>query len=144
MFRGLLVGPVQGRLPAAIGNLPGGGRRKSGLPSCLKVPEPGRLSVKAVSKSLGFTAGSLKKRYPEVYVQIRDLHAAYRKRMREELHAKREVALRAALLACVREGVYPRQDIVFRRAGLSPLYGMNPDYGSIWRQLRYESGLEIG
>ena len=114
------------------------------LAELLEGPEPGRLSVKAVSKSLGFTAGSLKKRYPEVYVQIRDLHAAYRKRMREELHAKREVALRAALLACVREGVYPRQDIVFRRAGLSPMYGMDADYGLIWRRLRYEAGFEIG
>ena len=114
------------------------------LAEILEGPEPGQFSVVAVTRLLGITPGALQKRYPEVYVRIRDLHAAYRKRMREERLARREARLREAFLACVQEGVYPSKDVVFRRAGLPPMYSVNLEDRSIWRRLRYEFGLEIG
>ena len=102
------------------------------LSALLAESDAGRRSATQVAKALEITGKTLKKYYPTEYARLLDLHEAYRKRERERKFAQRRDKLRAAVLACVREGVYPRQDWVFQRAGFSRHLSCNPEYRQVW------------
>ena len=112
----------------------------------LEGPERGRHSMWAVSRSLEISPGTLKNRYPKEYAKLVAQHEKYKQRQRKQRRRKHEEKLRKGFEMCIRKGLHPRQDLVFKFAGLSPIYGMNREYGPIWRKLRreYDEGnLEI-
>lgn len=108
------------------------------LSKYLTGPERGQHSMTMVAKLLGISPGTLKKRYPKEYARLVSLHEAYMKRRRNERLTLQEKKLRAAFEKCIREGLYPRQDLVFKFAGLSPINGVNHEYRPLWRKLRQE------
>ena len=114
------------------------------LSALLAESDAGRRSATQVAKALGITNKTLKKYYPTEYARLLDLHEAYRKRERERKFAQHRDKLRAAVLACVREGVYPRQDWVFQRAGFSRHLSCNPEYRQVWLSALYEYGIKAG
>ena len=108
------------------------------LAGFLTGPGRGERSMRMVAKSLGISPGTLRNRYPGEYAQLVSLHEAYVKRRRERRLTLKEKKLREAFDKCVRLGLHPRQDLVFKFAGLSPIYGLNHEYRPIWRELRRE------
>lgn len=108
-------------------------------------PERGQRSMRVVAKSLGVSPGTLKKRYPREYVRLVSLHEEYVQRRRERRLMLQERNLRRAFVKCVRRGLRPRQDLVFKFAGLSPLHGMNHEYRPIYLKLRreYDEGTQV-
>ena len=113
-------------------------RMEEELSEFLVGPERGRRSMTVVAKLLGISPGTLKKRYPKEYARLVSLREGYVKRRRGQRLTLQEKTLRKAFERCVRQGLRPRQDLVFKFAGLSPLYGMNHEYRPIWRKLRRE------
>ena len=105
------------------------------LSAILEDPTSGRLSLTQITKSLGVSHSTLKRRYPKEYAELKVLHGAYRKRNKDQRLAAIEALLEAACLECIREGVIPKQKLVFARAGLSPRFAFNYTHGPIWRKL---------
>ena len=101
-------------------------------------PERGRRSMSVVAKSLGISPATLQKRYPREYRRLLSLHEGYVKRRRNRRLTLMEKKLREAFEKCVRLGLYPRQDLVFKFAGLAPICGVNHEYRPIWHKLRQE------
>lgn len=112
------------------------------LTDMLRDPENGKLTLKEISKSLGISVGTLGNRFPNEFLEIKRLRAAYRERKRKRHLEEFEKTLRKALAECVDRGLHPRQDLVFRAAGLSPQSGMSDDFRPVWRKIRdeYDSG----
>ena len=111
------------------------------LSRMLSGAEAGTLSATQAAKTLGINSTTLKKRYPNEYARLLELHAAYGIREKARMFAQRRDRMRAAVDACVGEGVHPTQDRVFRRAGVPINLTMIPDYRQIWLDTLYAHGL---
>ena len=111
------------------------------LNDILEGPEPERHSVRRISSEFGFSSATLRRRLPEQHGQFKVLYEAYRKRRHEERVAGIVDLIRPAYVECAEEGIVPMKYLVFRRAGLSELYVMNPDYVRAWGQLEREFGV---
>ena len=92
------------------------------LSKMLAGPEAGRYSAVRVAGMLGVSNHTLRKRYPREFARLLVLHDAYRERERARTFAERRDKLRKAVLEIVCEGVYPSQERVFLRAGLSQAF----------------------
>lgn len=99
-------------------------------------------SIKTISKYLGISPSTFQRRYPKEYRKIKVGRGRFIKRRAEQRPVEAEKAMRAAFQELIDEGEHPRQDKVFERAGLNPLYAMSELYGPIWRKIRreYDSG----
>lgn len=101
-----------------------------------------RFSIETISNYLGVSPSTFRKRYPKEYRRIKAGHARFIKRRVEQRPVEAEKTMRAAFQELIDEDEHPRQDKVFERAGLNPLYAMSELYGPIWRKIRreYDSG----
>lgn len=57
------------------------------------------------------------------------------------MFGKRRAKLRAAVVECVLEGVYPSQERECLRAGLTKCFPATPEYRQVWLDAMHEHGL---